>query len=372
MNTIWRNNNSLNYRFIEGKNTVTTECTFKEFINSPFFDDFDKPVEDNKWLFGNGSDKMLVFDEEEMYDSWTMVSLYLNDSKKPTATLLADNIQSVKLTLNLGNGSTYLEIFSSEVPESLERRLTRSGYILFNLSEEMIQALKNNYNDYYEDYFPDLNKPYENLEENRIKESNNIPSETKIPPITKLLADDMKEGLNNYRRYYTGYANQLLRCELVPPERWWKANVAFAFNNSFVELTSLLNAATDILRSWGAKYIGRRYNYVYGRLDLEEYENRAKEIKKQADAKRNAAIDAIDISMYKPSQGIMNKLRDYRSRGSKVNVNAIKDPVKYLTYYYGACLMDWKDLKFTIELSNRFSWEYRDELLAIDKKVKPE
>lgn len=164
MSNTWSNNNTL-HKFTENKGVIRVECTFKEFINSPFFEDFDKPVKDNKWLFGNGSDKMLIFDEEEMYDSWTMVSLYLNDSKRPTATLLADNIQSVRLTLNLGDGPTYLEIFSGEVPKSLEKRLTRSGYILFYLSEEMVQALKNNYNDYYEDYFPDLNKPYEDLEE---------------------------------------------------------------------------------------------------------------------------------------------------------------------------------------------------------------
>lgn len=90
-----------------------------------------------------------------------LVYLYLNGSKRPNASAVSDNIQSIRLSLNLEEPSlSYLEIWSSELARSLQKRLSRSGYVIFNLSEDMVQALKKNYDEYYEDYFPDLNKPY--------------------------------------------------------------------------------------------------------------------------------------------------------------------------------------------------------------------
>ena len=161
MSNTWSNNNTL-HKFTENKSVIRVECTFKEFINSPFFHEFSRPIKDNKWLFGNGTDKMLLDDEEEEFDFWMIVYLYLNGSKRPNASTISDNIQSIRLTLDLEGpaSSTYLEIWSDELARSLQKRLSRSGYVIFNLSEEMVAALKKNYDEYYEDYFPDLNKPY--------------------------------------------------------------------------------------------------------------------------------------------------------------------------------------------------------------------
>ena len=165
MDKSWLNNNSLK-KFTESNDILRVECTFKEFINSPFFTEFSKSIKNNGWVFGTGSDRMRLAYEKEEFDSWMLVYLYLDGSRRPSASTISDNIQSIRLTLNLDgpSSSTYLEIWSSELAVNLKRRLTRSGYILFNLSEEMVQALKKNYEEYYEDYFPDLNKPYENPE----------------------------------------------------------------------------------------------------------------------------------------------------------------------------------------------------------------
>ena len=161
MNTSWSNNNTLQ-KFAESDNIIRVECPFSEFVDSPFFEDFCKQVKGDKWLFGTGSDKMLLKEEKEEFDSWVLVYLYLNGSKKPSASTVADNIQSIRLTLNLEGEpfTSYLEIWSSELASALPKRVSRSGYVLFELSEEMVEALKKNYDEYYENYFPDLNKSY--------------------------------------------------------------------------------------------------------------------------------------------------------------------------------------------------------------------
>ena len=67
--------------------------------------------------------------------------------------------------------------------------------------------------------------------------------------------------------------------------------------------------------------------------DFETAEN------EKEDAYINSIWD-IDISAYKPSEKILDKLRDYKRRNSKINTDAMKNLNKALTYLYGSIMID--------------------------------
>ena len=75
-------------------------------------------------------------------------------------------------------------------------------------------------------------------------------------------------------------------------------------------------------------------------------------------------INEVDIEMYRPSENIIQKLMDYRAKGSRVNTKAIKDLNKLLTYYYGAKLIGWGDLAYDIKAV--IPYNYRDVLDKIN------
>lgn len=75
----------------------------------------------------------------------------------------------------------------------------------------------------------------------------------------------------------------------------------------------------------------------------------------------------MDISKYKPTQKILDKLEGYRQKGSKVNVKAITNPDKLFTYYYAGKLMNWKDL--LNDIWDKVSYNDRDVLKEIDTTV---
>ena len=115
--------------------------------------------------------------------------------------------------------------------------------------------------------------------------------------------------------------------------------------------------------------IQRRYD------DLKEQQRLAKEAKEAALMER---LNTYDIEQYKPDNATIQKIMDYRARGSKVNVKAIKDINKAIKYYYTACLIGWNELAGDIwdklcGLGNGISWSDKkaneDLLLAISKRV---
>lgn len=75
----------------------------------------------------------------------------------------------------------------------------------------------------------------------------------------------------------------------------------------------------------------------------------------------------MDISKYKPTQKILDKLEGYRKKGSKVNVKAITNPDKLFTYYYAGKLMNWKDL--LNDIWDKVSYDDRDILKEINTAV---
>ena len=75
----------------------------------------------------------------------------------------------------------------------------------------------------------------------------------------------------------------------------------------------------------------------------------------------------MDISKYKPTQKILDKLEGYRQKGSKVNVKAITNPDKLFTYYYASKLMGWGNLEN--DIWDNASYEDRQVLKEIDNQV---
>ena len=52
----------------------------------------------------------------------------------------------------------------------------------------------------------------------------------------------------------------------------------------------------------------------------------------------------MDISIYEPSQAVFDKVINYYKNNANVNIKAIKNPVKLLTYYWAARAIGWGDL----------------------------
>lgn len=112
-----------------------------------------------------------------------------------------------------------------------------------------------------------------------------------------------------------------------------------------------------ILKNLGAKYIRPRpdgsVEFYYDPDKLAEQRVALVE-KSESDYKsaRSAYAEELqteDIEQYKPTKAILDKLQAYRLKGSKVNVRAIKDIKKLLTYLYGAVMMGWDDLRYDCE-----------------------
>lgn len=117
----------------------------------------------------------------------------------------------------------------------------------------------------------------------------------------------------------------------------------------------------------GGKYITKRHGNIYFYYDMTQLNLDYEAEKKQAEDDYNAELNAMDIDKYKPNQATINKLIEYRDRGSKVNVKAIKDSTKAMTYYYAARLIGWDDLCSSIW--DAWMWEYSDLMTAISRRV---
>ena len=126
----------------------------------------------------------------------------------------------------------------------------------------------------------------------------------------------------------------------------------------------------DDLKKAGAKYITPRHGDIYFYYDLSEDQKRYEDEKRAAKDEYNSQLDAVDVSKYEPSDQIIKKIMDYRAKGSRVNVKAIKDPTKLLTYYYAAKLIGWGDLAYDIRQIAGF--DYSDEINGIDRQIKAE
>ena len=122
------------------------------------------------------------------------------------------------------------------------------------------------------------------------------------------------------------------------------------------------------LKKAGAKYITVRYGDIYFYYDLSADNARYDAEKQAAEDEYNSKLDAFDISIYYPNEQIIKKLMNYRAKESRVNVKAIKDPIKLLTYYYAAKLIGWEDLAY--EISRIANFEYSDEINSINRQVK--
>lgn len=126
---------------------------------------------------------------------------------------------------------------------------------------------------------------------------------------------------------------------------------------------------TKRLKELGAKYITKRRGALYFYYDLSKLESEYQVEKQAAEDNYTAELNAMDIDEYKPTPAIIKKLIDYRDRGSKVNVKAIKDINKLLTYYYAANVIGWYDLAGDIYQQLLFKSEYSDILEAINRRV---
>jgi len=115
------------------------------------------------------------------------------------------------------------------------------------------------------------------------------------------------------------------------------------------EVAKKYEAVAPKLKSIGAKNLskeGSKYTsngYIKFVLPLAVQENIIAELN-DAENKREmdyaSSINGVDLSTYEPSDKVLGKLREYRDRGSKINVNAIKDLSKVLTYLYGSIMLD--------------------------------
>lgn len=135
-------------RFRESNKEITTACSFKEFINCPFFDQNSKQIisksDHARTFFIGENDKLVIQEETEMFDFWEIVKFFLNGAKRPQYELNVEDIESVRLILD---------------PESdfdIKAQLEFNESIRFNLTEAQTEQLMAAYRDGDDEYFPGL------------------------------------------------------------------------------------------------------------------------------------------------------------------------------------------------------------------------
>ncbi len=121
------------------------------------------------------------------------------------------------------------------------------------------------------------------------------------------------------------------------------------------------------IRAAGGKYATYRRGAVYFYIDTSKFQDAYKAEQAELDNQYSDTLNAINIDQYKPTEAIIEKLRDYRDKGSRVNVKAIKDTDKLLTYYYGANLIGWGELMAAC--SQALGYNYDDLVEAIRRRV---
>lgn len=121
------------------------------------------------------------------------------------------------------------------------------------------------------------------------------------------------------------------------------------------------------IKKIGGKYIDVKRGDIYFYFDLNKFKEAYDKESQEAEDAYSNELNAMDIDAYKPSKAILDKLANYRNKGSKVNVKAIKDRNKLLTYYYGAVILDWENLAGACR--DALPWEDRDLLEAISRRV---
>lgn len=122
------------------------------------------------------------------------------------------------------------------------------------------------------------------------------------------------------------------------------------------------------IKEIGGKYVTVRYGDIYFYFDMSKLEEDYNTAKAAAKEEYRNQLSALDVSQYAPDTKTLKKLMDYRAKASRVNVKAIKDPAKLLTYYYGAKMIGWEDLAQSIR--DVMKQGYDDELNAINHQIK--
>ena len=84
------------------------------------------------------------------------------------------------------------------------------------------------------------------------------------------------------------------------------------------------------------------------------------------------SFENVDISQYKPNDKVIEKIRNYRDSGSKINVKAIKSLDKVLTYLYASILLDWRDAQYALESAARELGADESLITAIIEKTDAE
>lgn len=126
------------------------------------------------------------------------------------------------------------------------------------------------------------------------------------------------------------------------------------------------------------KYVASHYGYIRFYFDDTSIQLAVDREIAEDIARRNAELDAINLTPYVPSKKVIEKLTGYFNKGSKVNVAAIKDEIKMLTYYCAGKQLGWHDLCSSISQETIYGWYWKDNdgndiskiIRAMDRRVK--
>ena len=108
------------------------------------------------------------------------------------------------------------------------------------------------------------------------------------------------------------------------------------------------------------KYVQSSYGRILFYIDDTQIVAAVEQQIADREAVRLAKLNAVDLTPYVPTQKVIDKLIGYFQKGSKVNCAAIKDTVKWLTYYYAAHMLDWGDLMYRLGENDLGRWNWQD------------
>lgn len=235
-----------------------------------------------------------------------------------------------------------------------------------DFADDVVADIENNYDisvpddfNKYQDWVSQIMQEVSRQLKKNLDESTSTESKNLTEDIEPFSYGDKKTAKSVFSRIEDDLAySTSLPFRLYEVESDWKYPkqnfnlVGSSYYNYYPkELKTDIEHLKQHIKSIGGKYISSSYGRIHFYLDKTPYIKSMEEEQKQFDddyeRRKNEYEDylkTIDVSKYKPSQAVIDKLMNYRSSGSKVNVKAIRSIDKLLTYLYAACLMGWSDL----------------------------
>jgi hypothetical protein len=132
---------------------IVANCTFRDFIHSPFFEDYSE--ESSRGIeFKNGNYKIVISSEEEMYDTFNIISFYkdFNGKSWKVGEISEEQVDDIDVRLIVPEEQEKGKLVFSPLIIDRSEQLT----FAFPLESDQLSDIFNNIDDGNTEYFPGI------------------------------------------------------------------------------------------------------------------------------------------------------------------------------------------------------------------------